>query len=547
MQSFKRGSGILERTADGRISEWIEEAAANLNGHSEKTIECCSQILSYAQNDFVSCEDEKQRYLGFAHYYSGEAYYTLNNVEMVLYHISQALGYLEHVGEWEFVARAYNLTGITSVTIGNAPFAMNYYIQALSCCRKHGLDDFEHTVLINMGMLYYNHGAYDRANTYFLESMNYLENNHVINDHYFYLAVDYIGLGRCALCSGDLAYAWSYEQKIREICAPYMDVYNYSYLTFQVTLYHASGNTEKRDHCISNIQSSLNHQIRIMDYFDDFYEYAGLLLEISYDKEFLQLVDLMDELAVQAKVTNLQRRIRELRIKYYKKKENTEAFFREAAKFYEDTERMERANRAMMLEMMDTCQVLEEVQKEKSKIAAQNRKLEETSETDALTGLANRFRLGRHSAQQFSKAAAAHVSMAVEILDIDYFKQYNDNYGHQMGDSCICKIADQLKRIAKYEGVSVYRYGGDEFVVIYEGLSQKGVEEIACDLQQGIQFQHIPHAYSKTSDVVTISQGICWDYPKEGEMLADYLQMADANLYRVKECGRGGIRIGRKK
>ena len=342
---------------------------------------------------------------------------------------------------------------------------------------------------------------------------------------------------------GDLERAWKYERRVRDICAPYMEIYNYSYLTFQTALYHASGQVEERDRCIEHIQSSLNPQIRIMDYFDDFYEYAGLLLEIDDDEQFLQLIALLDELAVQAKVTNLQRRIRELKIKYYRKTGNTEAYLEETARFYEDTVRMEQSNRAMMLEMMDVCRVLEEEREEKSQIVAQNQKLEEKSETDALTGLPNRFRLKRHSELQFMQAVTTSVPMAVEILDIDYFKQYNDNYGHQKGDVCICMIADQLKRIAQYQGVSAYRYGGDEFVVIYEGLTKERVKEITEDLNQGIQSQRVEHAYSNAADIVTISQGICWDYPTEGQTVDDYLYEADENLYEFKENSRGGIAL----
>ena len=234
-------------------------------------------------------------------------------------------------------------------------------------------------------------------------------------------------------------------------------------------------------------------------------------------------------------------------MQFYRKHDQSAEFLQAAGLYYELSTRMENEARGIMGNVIELRKKLESVKKARQKAEQEKMILQKKSELDALTGMANRYRLNDFSDEIFAQALQDETPLAVEILDVDYFKEFNDNYGHQMGDSCICKIADQLKRIAKYEGVSVYRYGGDEFVVIYEGLSQKGVEEIACDLQQGIQFQHIPHAYSKTSDVVTISQGICWDYPKEGEMLADYLQMADANLYRVKECGRGGIRIGRKK
>ena len=361
----------------------MEHAVEHLAEHAEITLQDCEQILSDGK------QNKNDMYLGFAHYYSGEAYYTLNNVEKVLYHISHAIGYLERANAWELVARAYNLTGITSIAIGNAAFAMNYYVQALACCRREGLSELENTVCINIGMLYYSYGEYEKARSYFTESLDYLTDHPETENHDQCVAVDHIGLGRCALHTGDLALAQECEQR--------------------------------------------------------------------------------------------------------------------------------------------------------SRIEAQNQKLTEKSETDALTGLPNRFRLNRHCIQQFAQAVTNHLPVAVEILDIDYFKQYNDNYGHQKGDRCICTIAGELRRIAAYEGVSAYRYGGDEFVVLYMNLGEARVREIAEELRRRIRELKVEHSYSQISDIVSISQGICWGYPTKDQRMADYLHAADDALYQVKKSERGKI------
>ena len=81
-------------------------------------------------------------------------------------------------------------------------------------------------------------------------------------------------------------------------------------------------------------------------------------------------------------------------------------------------------------------------------------------------------------------------------------------------------------------------------MIVYEDLTRERVEEIARDLDCGIRSRNIEHAYSRTADIVTISQGVCWDYPVEGQTMADYLQVADACLYKVKEQCRGGIVLG---
>lgn len=92
------------------------------------------------------------------------------------------------------------------------------------------------------------------------------------------------------------------------------------------------------------------------------------------------------------------------------------------------------------------------------------------SETDAMTGLANRYRLTDHFDKALEKCRNQKKLLSVEILDVDCFKEYNDNYGHQAGDECIQAIASLLKKMEEDEPVFCARYGGDEFIIIYSGV-----------------------------------------------------------------------------
>ena len=99
----------------------------------------------------------------------------------------------------------------------------------------------------------------------------------------------------------------------------------------------------------------------------------------------------------------------------------------------------------MIANMLDVRESLERANKKRREMEEANIRLLEKSETDALTRLANRFRLNDYLDQVFEKALSEQTPLAMEILDIDYFKQYNDNYGHQAGDECIKRIAKQLE------------------------------------------------------------------------------------------------------
>ena len=127
------------------------------------------------------------------------------------------------------------------------------------------------------------------------------------------------------------------------------------------------------------------------------------------------------------------------------------------------------------------------------------------------------------------------------IVDFDNFKTVNDTYGHQAGDVCLKQVADRLKMLEKHDGITAFRYGGDEFVVLYMNLGEVRVREIAEELRRQIRELKVEHSYSQISDIVSISQGICWGYPVKDQRMEDYLHAADDALYQVKKSERGKI------
>ena len=174
----------------------------------------------------------------------------------------------------------------------------------------------------------------------------------------------------------------------------------------------------------------------------------------------------------------------------------------------------------------------------------QNLVLQKKSEIDALTGLPNRMSYDGYCTELEKYLHANQKTLGVEILDIDYFKQYNDNYGHQNGDDCIRMIAGELQKLTQ-ESPKIYvaRYGGDEFVIIYPGFLFSEVEGFVKMLKRNIQANALEHKYSKAADVVTVTQGICFDVFTSDKTIADFLKRADEALYEEKKVGRNSYRI----
>ena len=173
----------------------------------------------------------------------------------------------------------------------------------------------------------------------------------------------------------------------------------------------------------------------------------------------------------------------------------------------------------------------------------ENEVLRIKSETDQLTGLANRFGLNRFADDIFEDCYKNGKPLGVGIMDIDYFKPYNDHYGHQEGDKCIVMLANVLKKVEEKEHVHFARFGGDEFMMLCAGYDIHKIEQIAREVLQSVYNANRPHAYSEISDRVTVSQGFCVGVPVLHQRLNDYIHMADGALYDIKMKSKNDFKV----
>ena len=521
-----------------QVRALVEDVQKNRGINPEATIDACTRILEYAEK----IDDE--RLLGFAYFHLGETYYLLNEIDQLFRTISRSLTYLENTEQHELVARAYNILAITSVNRGNAPFAMDYYLNSLAYCNQYHLDEVGIMVNINIGTLYNNYGEYQKAQHYFELAYQTLISHTQIRDYYNYLMNVYLGMANGFLAREQLLKAQEYENRALKECFEYLDeVGQTCFLCFQARLYQSMGKTAQRDECMKQIHHRVHQKMIVLDIFDDFYSYCEMLFEICHYDEMLSVLVWLEELAKKIQIVHLQKRLLLIRIRYYRFREENDAYLKACARYYELTELSEKENQYMLSSTLNMRYALEETTKRRLMVEIENRMLQQKSETDALTGLANRFRLNEYSEESFQRALDKQHYFAVEILDIDFFKQYNDNYGHQQGDICIRRIAAAIRSMERHGDVFCARYGGDEFILIYEGYSKDQVYVLAEELKSNIMEMDIQHEFSQVSSAVTISQGICCDIPKEENKVWDYLHTADIMLYKGKKISRNSIHI----
>ena len=166
-----------------------------------------------------------------------------------------------------------------------------------------------------------------------------------------------------------------------------------------------------------------------------------------------------------------------------------------------------------------------------------NRKLELLSNTDGLTGVANRRSFDRVFAEEWARALRAGTSLAVVMLDVDNFKHFNDHYGHLAGDDCLRALAQALVKAGQRAGELVARYGGEEFIVLLPDSSIHEAMEAAQRMQHEVWSLAVPHAEIPTG-IVTFSLGVASLVPSEHQSPADLVRLADTAIYRAKASGR---------
>jgi len=163
--------------------------------------------------------------------------------------------------------------------------------------------------------------------------------------------------------------------------------------------------------------------------------------------------------------------------------------------------------------------------------------LDEKVHYDSLTGIYNRRFMDDNFKRIIKSVSRSKGELTVMMLDIDFFKKYNDTYGHNMGDACLKAVAKALSESARMNDC-VVRYGGEEFVVILPNTDEAGAGITAARFLESVRSLYIPHRSSDIANYVTISIGATTVKVKLKHQYMDYIERADNALYMSKNSGR---------
>ena len=187
---------------------------------------------------------------------------------------------------------------------------------------------------------------------------------------------------------------------------------------------------------------------------------------------------------------------------------------------------------------------ISERKKTEEKLLALQKELEALSFKDGLTNIANRRRFDASLELEWDSAIRLRQPLSILLFDIDFFKQYNDLYGHVQGDRCLVDIAQTLSLALDGPRDLVARFGGEEFIVLLPGADASVALKVAERCQRLIQKQAIVHAHSPHDQRVTVSVGVGTVVPDEHIKPSQFLEQVDQRLYLAKKNGKNRVEVG---
>jgi two-component system chemotaxis family response regulator WspR len=198
-----------------------------------------------------------------------------------------------------------------------------------------------------------------------------------------------------------------------------------------------------------------------------------------------------------------------------------------------------RAHSRSYLAHLERDEAFRAIEEMKKQLELQNAELQRLSTTDALTGIHNRRYFDEMLRREWRRGCREHFPVSLIMIDVDFFKKFNDRYGHQAGDDCLHRIGQVVHGVARRPGDVAARFGGEEFVLLLPNTTSDGASVVANNLKMLIGQLAIRHEASEVAPHVTLSQGIAHVRDPAGAATpAALIELADKALYEAKRSGR---------
>lgn len=495
-------------------------------------------------------DNSNRKETGRINYYIGKYYFLRSKYEKGLPYIKKAVKYAEQVDDFQTLCDCYNyLSGYHIVKLNEVAaidclFHQKKYVVHL---QKEKQYPQLFSIYANLAALFDNkNGSKKKALKYYREALRYLRK--MGSHNYYYFEAIYINLitlyVECKKYSQAVKYGkqmMSYVQKDKgEISKLQCEV-----IFLLVRLKENQQNVSPEE--INNLYRQLMEKTEPTWFeLNAMYKLCPVLMEYGSEEQYNCLLDKMEPFTETMFGLELQRNFWKSRALQYQKIGETEKYQEVCVRLFKLQDKIDEEQAVAKAKSIEQYIAVKEEEYRQVELIRQHEELKKKTNYDELTGIPNRYLLNEFCDEAFAEAIEKHTCISVEVIDVDFFKQMNDNYGHLAGDKCLIAIAGEIKKVVPENGLCA-RYGGDEFIIVCKNQKDEVLEDTAFLLRHRIMELAIPHAFSLAADVVTISQGIVNQVPQKGQGLKEFIKLADDALYEAKKASKNTVVLKRNK
>ncbi len=501
----------------------------------------CEELFSYA------IREESDILFARAYFYMMQYYASDNDCINTIGSANEGIKYQLGVAEYELAARSYNVLGIYKNLIGDSVKAVEAYLKCIDLCTEHNLLYVQGMASYNLADLFQRNSCYDRALYYYSMADSFFEEELKKGQDIYLLS----NLS-CLLCSSghcfiSLGRAADIEKATNRLQKVYDEISSLggSRDAFGIHTFFARSAYSRKDYAdcdkhISLADKYFHQSDNYTDYIDDILHYVRLHMDLGRIDRAVEVLDyFIEKCEADDASFYIYNQFLSKRIDCAKQRKNQAEYENYTEKFLEAYKSRGFFNMESMLQAESAYKEAARLKKAQEELSSQNKELLVKSNHDTLTRLPNRAYWHSFAEDILSRNTKYGRFVGVEILDIDHFKSVNDTYGHIEGDRYLVEVANALFYMVKQnKNIFAARYGGDEFVIVYNGMTNEEIEEAMKNLGHAVNQIVLPDNSPLGLPYITLSQGCCNCVPVAHNRLWDFLSVADQYLYKAKQSGK---------
>ena len=500
----------------------------------QKAYDCCCKLLEH------SAEYEEMYEEAYARLYMGDTLFSLGKLTEAIDMFLLAEKIQKQYGYEELLMKNYNITAIIYITQGDELLALDYYYKAIRLAKKQ--KDYNQVAIVhnNIGSLLYNLGEKAEAAQYFEKAWQISQKH----------ASDHLSTAEKRQLIVNISHKYLKEGKYHE-GKKFLDENLPQFVAGEIgipvieacvdsmylNLYYYTGDYQMVYQLYQKFRDNLNQLSGKLEIIGDLIGVAHILIKMKDRENSEELLYCITQVCQEANLPKHRIRLCEVWMEFCETFGDRDALDICYEHYYQLRQQMKSQTNEKIATALANRQQLERQRETNSQLSADNKKLVQKSETDELTGISNRYGLNKKFVQWSRLAQTKNKEVCMGLFDIDYFKVYNDRYGHLNGDSCLQAIAQIVKETAA-DNYFVSRYGGDEFIVLGLGKTDEEIKRFADALFARVKQENMPFGAHPSSDRITISMGLVNKKIPDGYHISDMVHEADEMLYQAKKNGK---------